>query len=119
MAVGRVSTVLIVFAALGVAPPHARAQCPEEPRLDNHRGAGSTVCPCFVEGEHAGAIFTLPSSEFPIEILRVGIGWGSLSGGNPAQLEDSINIYEGGLPNPGTPIFTLEGPEMGQVRFLL
>ncbi len=112
MTIRRLSIALVSFAALLVAAPGLRAQCPEEPRFDNHSGAGSTVCPCFVEGEHAGAQFTLPAGEFPIEILRVGIGWGSLMGGTPAQLEDSLNIYEGGLPDPGPPVFSLAGPEM-------
>ena len=44
------------------------------------------------------------------EILKVGIGWGSQFGGAPQSLEQAIHIYQGGLPNPGAPIFTLPGP---------
>jgi hypothetical protein len=89
-----------------------RAQCPEEPRLDSFVGAGRITCPCFVEGEEAGAIFQLPPEEFPIEILRVGIGWGSQFGGTAPSVEDSIKIYPGGLPDPGAPVFTLSGPQL-------
>jgi hypothetical protein len=101
-------TVLIsTFAALDAA-----AQCAEEPRLDNFRGAGRTTCPCFVENEQAGAVFSPPPEHFPIEILRVGIGWGSQVGGTQPSVEDSINIYEGGLPSPGESIFSLSGPQL-------
>jgi hypothetical protein len=54
----------------------------------------------------------VPASEYPIEILKVGIGWGSQFGGSPQTLEQAIHIYQGGLPNPGTPIFSLVGPQM-------
>jgi hypothetical protein len=84
--------------------------CPEEPPLQNYTGTGSIVCPCFVPGEEAGAILDAPSEHYPIEILRVGIGWGSMYGGTGQTLEQAIHIYDSGLPNPGTPIFTLEGP---------
>lgn len=90
---------------------HAAAQCPEE-QIQNYTGAGEVVCTCFVQGEHAGAIYELPLSEYPIEIVKVGIGWGSEFGGTGSQLEDSINIYSGGLPDPGSPIFTQNGPEL-------
>ncbi len=90
----------------------AWAQCPEEPQLQNYTGAGVTVCPCFIPGEEAGSIFNLPAEDFPIEILRVGIGWGSLFGGAPDVLEQSIHIYEGGLPDPGAPVFSIDGPQL-------
>lgn len=88
------------------------AQCAEEPRLDNYRGAGRSVCPCFAENEQAAVIFSPPADHFPIEILRVGIAWGSQFGGTQPSVEDSINIYEGGLPNPGTLLFSLSGPQL-------
>jgi hypothetical protein len=106
-----ISSLFFVFVVLSL-PGTANAQCPEEPQLQNYSGSGTTTCPCFVQGEHAGAIFNLPASEFPIEILKVGIGWGSEFGGQGSQLEDSINLYEGGLPNPGAPTFTFNGPEL-------
>jgi hypothetical protein len=40
----------------------------------------------------------------------VGIGWASQSGGSPQSLEQALHIYGSGLPAPGTPVFTLEGP---------
>ena len=88
----------------------AQGTCPDEPTLDNHTGPGTVACPCFVAGEEAGAVFNVPPAHYPIEILRVGIGWGSQFGGNPQQLEQAIKIYGAGLPNPGSPIFTLDGP---------
>jgi hypothetical protein len=102
--------VFVLLAVGWFAASAVQAQCVTEPRLDNFTGAGEVVCPCFVTGEQAGAVFDLPPGEFPIEIVKVGIGWGSQSGGNPDQLEEAIKIYEGGLPNPGAPIFTVEGP---------
>jgi hypothetical protein len=86
------------------------AECPEEPALQNYTGGGTIVCPCFVAGEQAGAVLDAPGEHYPIEILRVGIGWGSLYGGTPQSLEQAIHVYDAGLPNPGTPIATLEGP---------
>jgi hypothetical protein len=88
------------------------AECPDEPPLQNYTGGGTVVCPCFVTGEEAGAILEAPPEHYPIEILRVGIGWGSLYGGTGASLEQAIHIYDAGLPNPGTPIFTIEGPQL-------
>jgi hypothetical protein len=70
------------------------------------------ACPCFIPGEQAGAVFTLPPSVYPIEIMRVGIGWGSQFGGGGQTLEQAVHIYAGGLPNPGTPIFPLVGPQL-------
>ena len=84
--------------------------CPEEPPLLNYTGTTFVVCPCFVTGEEAGAVLQAPSEHYPIEILRVGIGWASQYGGTPQSLESAIHIYDAGLPNPGTPIFTQEGP---------
>jgi hypothetical protein len=88
----------------------AQAQCTEQGPLQNYTGGGQSVCPCFVVGEQAGAVFNVPVNQYPIEILKVGIGWGSQFGGSPQQLEEAIHIYQGGLPNPGSPIFTLPGP---------
>ncbi len=42
----------------------------------------------------------------------MGIGWGSQFGGNPDILEQSIHIYEGGLPDPGAPVFSIDGPQL-------
>jgi hypothetical protein len=60
----------------------------------------------------AGAVFTLPANVYPIEITRVGIAWGSQFGGSGQTLAEAINIYAGGLPNPGAPIFSLPGPQL-------
>ncbi len=92
--------------------PVAGAQCPEAPWLANFGGPGSVVCPCFIAGEEAGAVFTVPAGDLPIEVIRVGIAWGSQFGGAPTSLEQAIHFYEGGLPNPGTPVSSLFGPQM-------
>jgi len=105
------ATVVSLIAALSIYPMGiALAQCPEEPPLQNYTGSGAVVCPCFIPGEEAGVILDVPPEMYPIEILRVGIGWGSLYGSTPQSLEDAIHIYEGGLPNPGSPVFSLFGP---------
>jgi hypothetical protein len=101
-----------VLALTSAAASPVLSQCPEQPPLQNYTGAGSVVCPCFVAGEEAGAVLTAPSPLYPIEILRVGIGWASQLGGAPQQLEQSINLYAAGLPSPGAPIFTLPGPQL-------
>lgn len=98
----------VVLIALAAAP--AIAACSEEPALQNFTGGGRVICPCFVAGEQAGAVLNAPPAHYPIEILRVGIGWGSQFGGNPQQMEAAINVYAGGLPNPGPPTFSLAGP---------
>lgn len=90
----------------------AAAQCPAEPPLANYTGTSTIVCPCFIPGEQAGAVFTAPAGDYPLEILRIGIAWGSQFGGSPQSLEEALHVYAGGLPNPGAPIFTLPGPVM-------
>jgi hypothetical protein len=89
----------------------ASAQCTET-TAQNYTGAGQIVCPCFIPNEQAGAVFTLMPAEYPIQILRVGIGWASTFGGAPTTLENAIKIYNGGLPDPGTPAYTLPGPQL-------
>ena len=86
--------------ALFAHPGGVLAQCPEAPPLQNFTGAGSTACPCFVQGEQAGAVLTAPVDHYPLEILRIGVGWGSTFGGNPAQVEQALHVYAGGLPSP-------------------
>jgi hypothetical protein len=98
-----------VVLVVGVSVAFAQ-DCPEEPPLQNYTGGGTVVCPCFVAGEEAGAVLEAPTEHYPIEILTVGIGWGSLYGGTGQSIEQAIHVYDAGLPNPGTPIFTLEGP---------
>jgi len=103
---------LLVTAVLaaGLVPWPSAAQCPEEPPLQNFTGAGTVVCPCFIPGEQAGAVLTPPAGDYPIEVLRVGIGWGSQFGGAPQSLEQAVHVYAGGLPDPGLPIASLPGP---------
>jgi hypothetical protein len=109
----------LVVAALGLAGwlAPARAQCPEQ-QVQLWTGAVSTVCPCFVAGEQMGTVFaSIPPSHYPIEILRVGIGWGStgcqVGLPFPDQLEDAIHVYNAdlaGLIGGAAPLATLSGP---------
>lgn len=98
----------IVLVAAAAAP--ARTQCPEEPRLQSFTGGAAVTCPCFAPGEQAGVVLEAPAGDYPIEVLRVGIAWSSQLGGGTQSLEGAIHIYAGGLPDPGSPIFSLEGP---------
>jgi hypothetical protein len=104
-----VALILIVMMSGATA---ALALCPNEPTMQNFTGGGSAACPCFASGEEAGVVFQIPEWHYPIEILRVGIGWGSLFGGNFDQFEEAIHIYNGALPDPGTPIHTTLGPRL-------
>lgn len=94
-----------------IASQPARAgDCPEE-LGQVYTGSGDVACPCFVVGEEAGTVFDLiPPEHFPLEILSIGIGWGSVFGGAPQSLEAALHVYEGGLPNPGAPVYSLAGP---------
>jgi hypothetical protein len=103
---------LICGAVLAAAGWAAAQDCPTEPTQQHYTGAGNTACPCFAPGEEAGAVFAVPSEHFPIEVLRIGVGWGSVFGGNPAQIEQALHVYNGQLPNPGTPVFSLFGPQL-------
>jgi hypothetical protein len=101
---------LTVMVSLFAAHPAASQGCPEEDPLQNYTGTGSVACPCFVAGEEAGAVFDAPSEHYPIQILRIGIGWASQYGGGSQQIEEAIRIYPSGLPDPGSPIAALLGP---------
>jgi hypothetical protein len=70
------------------------------------------VCPCFAAGEEAGVVLDAPAEHYPIEILKVGIGWGSQFGGATPSLEGAVRVYAKGLPNPGAPVAQLEGPAL-------
>ena len=100
---------MALMATLAVIPASGWADCPQDTLL-NYTGAGSVVCPCFIEGEQAGALLQAPPGHYPIEILRVGIGWGSTFGGTPQSLEQAVHVYGAGLPDPGTPISSIPGP---------
>src|SRR5262245_26249979 len=105
----RVGTGVAVF--LFVAATASAQPCVQQ-QVQNYTGGGSVACPCFAAGEQAGSVLSVPAEHFPIEILRVGVGWGSAFGGAPNTVETAIHIYPAGLPNPGTPVFSLVGPEL-------
>lgn len=96
--------------ALIANPIAVVAQCPEEPPLQNFTGGGTVACPCFVPNEQAGAVLTAPAGHYPLEILRIGVGWGSLYGGNPAQIEQAIHVYAGGFPIRACRSLRFSGP---------
>jgi hypothetical protein len=103
--------VILATVAMLLAPSNGQAGgCPDQTTLQNFTGAGSVVCPCFSPTEQAGVVLNAPAAHYPIEILRVGIAWGSQFGGQPQSLEQAIHVYEDGLPDPGTPVFSLAGP---------
>jgi hypothetical protein len=107
-----VRAVVAAVLAIGIAAGSANAQCPEAPSLANYTGSAQVVCPCFIVGEQAGAVLAAPSGDYPLQVLRVGIAWASQFGGSPQTLEQAINVFAGGLPDPGSPIFSLPGPVM-------
>lgn len=85
--------------------------CPEEPPLENFTTIGQTVSvPGFAQGEEAAVILNAPADHYPIEILKVRIGWSSVGGNGGQSLEDAIRIYPAGLPNPGGFQYEVLGP---------
>ena len=90
--------------------------CPTEYTVRNTPNAGTVSCPCFAINEEAGVVFEAPAADYPIQIVKVGIGWGSQQGSSPNSLEDSIVIYSGGLPQPGgpmrLPLTVVDSPQM-------
>lgn len=106
---------LAVLALASFAGPLRAQTCPELGPVQVYTGAGTVTCPCFVAGEKAGTVFSgIPAGDFPIEITKVGIGWGSQSGGALPTVEDAIEIYGAGLPNPsaGGLLYSLAAPQM-------
>jgi hypothetical protein len=102
---------LFALFALPVTPLAAQ-DCPGDNPLQNHDGTGQVTCPCFIVGEEAGVVLEAPADHYPIEILSISITWASQFGSAPQSLEQALHLYAGGLPDPGTPIFTLPGPVM-------
>ena len=99
-----------VLFLLSLAGP-AAAQGPET-ALCNYDSPGQLVCPCFVSGEQAGAVLEAPADDYPIEITKIRLAWSSQFGGSGQTLESSLNLYGAGLPNPGTPQFSVAGPAL-------
>lgn len=103
-------TAAVIAGAIAIASGADAGTCPTSAQLQHHTGSGSSVCPCFITGEEAGVVLRAPAEDYPIEILRIGIGWASQFGGAPQSLEEAIHIYGDSLPDPGTPLFSLPGP---------
>ncbi len=100
---------VVSFCSL-LAAGQAWSQCEDQFPLSNTEGAGTVMCPCFVEGEEAGVVLDVPAEDYPIEIIRIGMAWGSVLGDTPNTIQSALHIYENGLPNPGARLASLEGP---------
>ena len=72
------------------------AQCPSEPLLTNHTPPAITLCQCFNAGDEVGVVLNAPPAHYPIEILKVEIGWASGFSPTPPSLESAIHIYPAG-----------------------
>lgn len=108
-------TLLLVFAigsTLAASSTTVEAQCAANPPLPNHNGMGLNPCLCLIPNDQVGAVFQPPAMDYPLEVLGVNIYWGSTFGGNPSSLEQAIHVYQGSLPNPGTPVYSLPGPTL-------
>ncbi|HXV14817.1 MAG TPA: FlgD immunoglobulin-like domain containing protein [Candidatus Krumholzibacteria bacterium] len=112
----RRASAAVVAAVLALAARDAGAQCAEQ-QFQNYTGTNQVACPCFAPNEQAGVVFTLPANQYPIEIVKVGIAWGSAIGGTGQSIEEALHVYAGGLPNPGAPIFSLVGPVLNDGFF--
>ncbi len=87
-----------------------RGICPDLGPLQHFTGGGAVAVPGFVAGEEVAVILDAPAGDYPIEIISIGIGWGSIPPNGLQSLEDSLRIYPAGLPNPGAAQFTVGGP---------
>jgi len=103
---------LVLAAALILVMLVMPAEATTEITLQNYNGNPGVACPCFVSREQAGVVLTAPPGDYPIEILRVGVYWGSMFGGTGVKLHQAIKIYDAGLPDPGVHIFELLGPQL-------
>jgi hypothetical protein len=62
----------------------------------------------FYNGRRGWVTFQAPANHYPLEVLRVGILWRSVVGIAVDSLESGIDVYAGGLPDPGTRILTFD-----------
>ncbi len=66
-------------------------------------------------------MYSAPAQQYPIEITKIGIYWGSQEGSNSPSLQLAIHLFAAGLPNPGISQFSIAGPTLtdGQALALL
>jgi hypothetical protein len=102
-----IALAVLIYGAF-VTPAFSQQCSPTQ--LNNHTNAVPAPCLCFIPNEQAGAVFTAPAGDYPLEILKIGIQWGSTFGGNPQSQELALHIYAAGLPNPGAAQFSLPAP---------
>lgn len=71
-------------------------------------GSGGTICPCFVQGEHAAVWLESPCNG---SIVAIQVFWRSFLVNQAQMIEDSILVRNPGTyPQPGSIISTLEAP---------
>ncbi len=88
----------------------ARGSCPET-RIDIFTDPGTpTSVPGFGIGEECAVTLTAPPGDYPIEIVKIGVGWASAGGGGGQSLEDQLRIYAGGIATLGAPQWFVDGP---------
>jgi len=100
----RVTLVLLLVA---LCPATAAAS---EIIVKNDSIPPGTALPTFLPGERVASWLTAPISG---NIVGVQILWGSLLGGNPAQLETAITVSAAGtFPAPGASLATIVQPTL-------
>lgn len=95
--------------ALSTVGATVHGQCDEQ-QIENTSGKGRVACPCFSPGERGGALFELSPEAYPVEILRVAVGWGSQFVDAPDSIERALQIYAGSPATLGDPIYSVPAP---------
>lgn len=94
----------------GLTLPRGSSSCPEVELL-NYTITGQTAAvPGFGQGEECAVILQAPADHYPIEIMKIRIGWSSIFGNTGQVLQDALRIYPNGLPNPGNFQYEVLGP---------
>ena len=65
----------------------------------------------FVNGEVGCASFVVPAEYFPLQLKRVQFFWTSQAGDAGPSIQDSIRIYDSGLPEPNL-VFLSDPPQL-------
>lgn len=98
-------------AAAGLLVSSAQAQ---EIELKNDSlvdGGTAAIQLGFVNNEIGCASFTVPAEHFPLRLKRVQFFWISHQGNSSPSIQDSIRIYDSGLPTPNL-VFQSDPPQL-------
>jgi hypothetical protein len=116
---------LMAMGSGGGACPQVKVQHTEDAFFEE--GATVALQQGMIGGEAAGASYTLPADQFPMQFNAAEIIWGQ-SHGNPTTTQWAITVWEG-TPGNGVAVYsesTLEGilppvnlPASGGARFIL